>query len=199
MLISDFTKAGNNSDAAGAFRPRRSLGQNFLVSREIAVMEAKYAKGMSVLELGPGKGILTRELCKTAKRVIAIEKDARLAGMLAAEIKNEKLTLMAADFFSTDFEALGRIDIMVSNIPYNLSSSVIYWLCDRKMPALICVQKEFAEHMTAKPGTRDYSKLSVMSSLSFNAHRVRDVPAGCFYPKPRVDPALYTSSQSAVQ
>lgn len=190
MLISDFAKTSNHSSTASAFKPRKSLGQNFLVSRDIAIMEAKYAKGMNVLELGPGTGILTKELCKTAKHVIAIEKDARLAGMIATTLKNEKLTLIEADFFSVDFNALGKIDIMVSNIPYGLSSRVIYWLSDRNMPALICIQKEFAEHMTAKPGTRNYSKLSVVSSLSFSAHHVRDVPAGNFYPKPRVDSAL---------
>lgn len=190
MMISDFAKADVHESMAGTFRPRRSLGQNFLISKDIAAIEAKYAKGMSVLELGPGTGILTVELCKTAKRVIAIEKDARLAGMLAAKIRDERLTLIEADFFSVDFSALGRLDIMVSNIPYNLSSRVIYWLGGRNMPALICIQKEFAEHMLAKPGTRDYSKLSVISSLGFNVHHVRDVPAGCFYPKPRVDSCI---------
>jgi len=190
MLISDFAKTGNHSSTASAFKPRKSLGQNFLISKDVAAAEAEYAKGMNVLELGPGTGILTKELCKTAKRVIEIEKDTKLAGMIAATLKNEKLTLIEADFFSVDFNALGKIDIMVSNIPYGLSSRVIYWLSDRNMPALICIQKEFAEHMTAKPGTRNYSKLSVVSSLSFSAHHVRDVPAGNFYPKPRVDSAL---------
>jgi 16S rRNA (adenine1518-N6/adenine1519-N6)-dimethyltransferase len=98
--------------------------------------------------------------------------------------------LIGDDFFSVDFSELGRIDIMVSNIPYNLSSKVIYWLGGMNIPALICVQKEFAEHMTAKPGTRNYSKLSVVSSLRFRVHHVRDVPAGNFYPKPRVDSSL---------
>ena len=122
--------------------------------------------------------------------MIAIEKEPRLVERLEATLTSEKLMLIEDDFFSVDFSALGKIDIMVSNIPYNLSSKVIYWLSGMNIPALICVQKEFAEHMTAKPGTRNYSKLSVVSSLRFRVHHVRDVPAGNFYPKPRVDSSL---------
>jgi len=190
MLISSFAVTGNHSSVARGFKPRKSLGQNFLISKDIAVIEAKYAKGMTVLELGPGTGILTRELCKSAKHVIAVEKDARLADAIKTSLKEENLKIIEADFFSVDFSKFEGIDIMVSNIPYNLSSKLIYWLSGMNIPALICMQKEFAEHMIAKPGTRNYSKLSVVSSLSFNVHRVRDVPAGNFYPKPRVDSTI---------
>ncbi len=190
MLISGFTESGGHPGKAIQFRARKSLGQNFLVSRDIAAAEAKYAKGMSVLELGPGTGILTKELCKTAKRVIAIEKDARLAELVEATVLEKNLTLVNADFFEVDMGAFGKIDIMVSNIPYNLSSKVIYWLSGRNIPALLCIQKEFAEHMSSMPGTKSYSKLSVVSSLRFGVHHVRDVPAGNFQPKPRVDSSL---------
>lgn len=173
-----------------AIGPRRSLGQNFLVSRDVAVMEAAYAKGMNVIELGPGLGILTNELCSTAKRVISIEKDLRLFNILKDEITSKNLTLINSDFFDVDYKKLGKIDIMVSNIPYSLSSKVIYWIGDSGIPALICVQKEFAEHMLAKHGTRDYSKLSVASSLMFKIHHVKDVSAGNFYPKPNVDSCI---------
>ena len=168
---------------------RKSMGQNFLISEEIAALEANYAKGLSVVELGPGVGILTRELCKSAKSVIAIEKDARLMPILE-RIGSGKLRLIKADFFAVERRELKPIDIMVSNIPYNLSSKVIYWLGERGIPALICIQKEFAEHMLASPGTRDYSKLSVISSLLFRVHRIKDVPAANFYPKPRVDSCM---------
>lgn len=166
---------------------RKSLGQNFLVNSGIAAMEAAYGKGLNVIELGAGLGILTRELCITAKSVISVEKDPRLYGILKNEIKSKKLRLINDDFFDLELGGLGRIDIMISNIPYSLSSRVIYWLASNGIMALICVQKEFAEHMLAKPGTRDYSRLSVITSLGFRSHRVKDVSAGNFYPIPRVD------------
>jgi 16S rRNA (adenine1518-N6/adenine1519-N6)-dimethyltransferase len=168
----------------------KSLGQNFLLNRDIAELEANYAKGMSVVELGPGVGILTEALCRKAKRVTAIERDPRLCEIITENIKSENLHLINADFFLVDPDSLGKIDIMVSNIPYNLSSKVIYWLSSKHIPALLCVQKEFAEHMIAVPGTRNYSKLSVISSLRFAVHHIKNVPAGNFFPKPRVDSSI---------
>jgi|GEM_PF-898028 16S rRNA (adenine1518-N6/adenine1519-N6)-dimethyltransferase len=169
---------------------RKSLGQNFLLNKGMAELEANYGKGMDVIELGPGIGILTEALCRKARRVTAVEKDGRLYDIVRENIKSNRLNLINADFFSVDFHSLGKIDIMISNIPYNLSSKVIYWLSQKGIPALLCVQKEFAEHMMAGPGTRDYSKLSVISSLMFNLHFIREVPAGNFFPRPRVDSAI---------
>ncbi|MGD0510375.1 MAG: 16S rRNA (adenine(1518)-N(6)/adenine(1519)-N(6))-dimethyltransferase RsmA [Candidatus Micrarchaeaceae archaeon] len=165
----------------------RSMGQNFLLNSEIAAMESNYGKGMTVIELGPGLGILTRELCRSAKKVIAVEKDERLFGMLGSELKSKKLRLIMGDFFEIDSSEFDGAQIMISNIPYELSSKVIYWLGSREIPALLCIQKEFSAHMLARPGSRDYSKLSVVSSLKFNVHNIREVPAGNFYPRPRVD------------
>jgi len=181
---------GYYKSIAKGLGPRKFLGQNFLVSESIAEMESKYAEDLNVVELGPGLGILTRELCKTAKSVTAIEKDNRLYDILYTEIKSEKLKLINADFFEVDRKNIGKPDIMVSNIPYNLSSKTIYWLASNNIPALICIQKEFADHMLAKPGSRDYSRLSVVSALRFKAHRVKEVSAGNFYPTPKVDSCL---------
>lgn len=175
---------------AKGFGAKKSLGQNFLVSEEIAALEAKYSKGLSVVELGPGLGILTRELCKSAKRVVAIERDTRLIELLKMEIKSKKLELLNSDFFEIDIEKIKPIDIMISNIPYNLSSKTIYWLGLNQIPALVCVQKEFADHIFAEPGSRSYSKLSVVCSLEFRMHHVKEVSAGNFYPKPRVDSSI---------
>lgn len=166
------------------------MGQNFLINRDIAAAEAKYANGLQVVEIGPGLGILTRELCRTAKSVVAVEKDNRLFGILESELHSKKLRLINGDFFSIDPKELGKIDIMVSNIPYNLSSKTVYWIGKMGIPALICIQKEFADHMTAKAGTRDYSRLSVMSSLLFRVHQIKDVPRGDFYPMPKVDSCI---------
>ncbi|MDE1870872.1 MAG: ribosomal RNA small subunit methyltransferase A [Candidatus Micrarchaeota archaeon] len=182
--------ASDYKSAIRALGARKSLGQNFMVNRQIAAMESEYARDMSVVELGPGLGILTLELCKTARRVVAIEKDERLFNMLGSELKSKKLRLINGDFFSMEKKEFDGIDIMVSNIPYSLSSKTIYWLGSMGIPALICIQREFAEHMLAAPGTRSYSKLSVISALRFRAHLVMEVGANNFYPVPNVDSSL---------
>ncbi len=184
MEVSDYISI------ARGFGAHRYLGQNFLVNEEIARKEAAYAKDLNVVELGPGLGILTRQLCAEAKSVIAIEKDERLFNFLKENLNSKRLRLINADFFDVDLEALGRPDIMVSNIPYNLSSKVIYWLAGFGIPAVLCIQKEFARHMLAIPGSRDYSKLSVASRLGFSCHSIRDVAAGNFYPMPGVDSCI---------
>lgn len=180
----------NYLNVAKAFKAKKSFGQNFLISEAIAEMEANYAKGLNVIELGPGFGILTRALCKTAKKVVAIEKDDNLFEILKTEIKSKKLNLVNADFFSIDDKELKNIDIMISNIPYNLSSKVIYWLSSKKIPAIICIQKEFADHVLASPNTKSYSKLSVICALSFSVHLVKTVSKGNFYPIPKVESSI---------
>ncbi len=174
------------------FRPVKSLGQNFLVNEGIARIEAEYARNRTVLEIGSGYGILTRELCITARRVVAVEKDLNLFSVLKAENNNRNLKLINADFFKADDAELEvkDIDILVSNIPYNLSSKVIEWVIEKGKEALLCMQKEFVDHMLANEGTRKYSKLSVVSHLTLSTTKIMDVPRGNFRPIPKVDSAI---------
>lgn len=173
-------------------RPVKGLGQNFLINEQVAKAEAAHSHGKRVLELGPGYGALTRELCKHAKRVVAVEKDHNLWLLLKGEVHSRKLKLLNKDFFdASDAELeLGDIDIMISNIPYNLSSKVIGWLSDHSMQAVLCLQKEFVEHMLARPGSRSYSKLSVMTDISFSVTKIMSVSRNNFSPPPRVDSAI---------
>ncbi|MGB9732478.1 MAG: 16S rRNA (adenine(1518)-N(6)/adenine(1519)-N(6))-dimethyltransferase RsmA [Candidatus Micrarchaeia archaeon] len=173
------------------FPPNKKLGQNFLVNKRIAVAEAEHAYGKGVLEIGPGYGILTEELAKRAKLVVAVEKDHFLYSFLSAKLKKPNVELVEGDFFSVNSALdLGRIDIVISNIPYNLSSKTIEWLAINRKEALLCMQKEFIEHMLAKSGSRKYSKLSVYTQLSFSMTKLMDVPKGNFRPIPKVDSAL---------
>jgi 16S rRNA (adenine1518-N6/adenine1519-N6)-dimethyltransferase len=167
--------------------PLKRLGQNFLINSRIAKTEANFGIDRNVVELGPGLGILTKELCKIAKHVTAVEKDKRLCEVLS-EIRSRKLELINDDFFNVNSKLTA--DIMISNIPYNLSSKVLSWLGSVQMPAVLCLQREFVEHMTAKPGSRSYSRLSVFSYLQFKMSYIMDVPANDFYPMPRVGSAL---------
>ncbi len=168
-------------------RVSKKLGQHFLINEDVARAEARYAEGRRALEMGPGLGILTRALCSVAKSVVAVERDRALYEMLVQNMDAPNLELINADFFDVGYDRLGGADIMVANIPYNLSSKTIGWLADRGMEAVLCLQKEFVEHMLAEPDTRDYSKLSVIAHLQFDVSRVLDVPLNDFYPVPNVD------------
>jgi 16S rRNA (adenine1518-N6/adenine1519-N6)-dimethyltransferase len=170
-------------------KPVKSLGQNFLVNRAVAEIEAEHAHGKNVLELGPGYGVLTRELCGRAKRVVAVEIDKNLFIMLRGELKDKNLRLINKDFFEASDAELGiaDTDIMIANVPYSLSSKVIEFLFNHRLQAVLCLQKEFVQHMTAKPGTRHYSRLSVMFQLGFTHTKIADVSRGSFRPMPKVD------------
>jgi len=173
------------------FPPNKKLGQNFLISKRVAVAEAVHAYGKAVLEIGPGYGILTEELVKRAKHVIAIEKDHFLYSLLSTKLKRKNLELIEGDFLKVENSLkTDDIDIVISNIPYNLSSKVIAWLASNKKEALLCMQKEFIEHMLALSGSKKYSKLSVYAQLSFSMTKLMDVPRGNFRPMPKVDSAL---------
>lgn len=173
------------------FPPNKKLGQNFLINKRIAVAEAEHAYGKEVLEIGPGYGILTEELVKHAKHVIAVEKDHFLYSLLSSKIKRKNLELIEGDFFESEGRLnLESVNIVISNIPYNLSSKVIEWLAYHKKEAVLCMQKEFIEHMLAKSGSRKYSKLSVYAQLSFSMTKMMDVPKGNFRPIPKVDSAI---------
>ncbi|MFI5412728.1 MAG: 16S rRNA (adenine(1518)-N(6)/adenine(1519)-N(6))-dimethyltransferase RsmA [Candidatus Micrarchaeales archaeon] len=171
-------------------RVSRKLGQNFLVNKDVAKTEANFGIDRNVLELGPGLGILTNELCRVAKSVTAIEKDSTLFEFLNRNVKSKKLELINNDFFDVKQKKLSESDIMISNIPYSLSSKVIMWLGDVQMPAVLCLQKEFVEHMVSKPDTKNYSRLSVACSIQFNMTYIMDVPANDFYPQPKVNSAI---------
>ena len=167
----------------------RKLGQVFLTNRDVAYNEAEHANEKVVLEIGPGHGILTRELCARAKKVIAVEKDVLLYDELKRSFDFPNLKLIRADFLELADEQLDlkEIDIVIANIPYNISSEVIGWLCEKGKEAVLCLQKEFVEHMLAKEGTRNYSKLSVFSALSLSISEIMDVPKGNFSPVPKID------------
>ena len=171
-------------------RPLKRLGQNFLISEHIAKLEAQHAEGKNVVELGAGLGVLTRELCKVCSHVTAVEKDPRLFVLLNKKLDSSNLTLINADFFKLPESAFADCSIMVSNIPYNLSSKLIAWLESHSMEAVLCLQKEFVERMLAMPGTREYSKLSVMSKLGFKISKLMNVSKADFYPKPKVDSTI---------
>jgi 16S rRNA (adenine1518-N6/adenine1519-N6)-dimethyltransferase len=173
-----------------AFNPKRKkLGQVFLADANIAEKEAEYGRGRNVLEIGPGYGTLTERLCAVAESVLAVEKDERLYRYLRQRMHRRNLKLINMDFLKMDDDEIrrSRVNILISNIPYNISSRIVGWISSHDIPALICVQKEFAEHMSARSGTHDYSNLSVMCALKLHVVEMMDVSRYCFRPVPKVD------------
>lgn len=165
---------------------RKRLGQHFLKSETIAraiVDSACITPDDTVLEVGTGRGILTRQLCNVAKHVTSVESDRELYEA-AKSMKINNLTLLHGDGFSLD----GSFTIFVSNLPYSESKRAIEWLAQRRdiSHAVVMVQKEFADKLTAAlPSER--RAISVIAGHSFAIRQVTSVGRDRFDPPPKVD------------
>jgi len=170
---------------------KKTLGQCFLEDRNILRLEADLAdpEGKTVLEIGAGDGRLTGIiLSKNPKRLFAVEKDPCFIPMLREKFRDAEI--IEGDFLEID---IPKVDVIIGNIPYYISSDIIFTLKDLDFRnAVLMVQKEFAQKMVAKPGERNYGRLSVTSQLSFNITLERTVPRHLFRPAPDVDSAIIT-------
>jgi 16S rRNA (adenine1518-N6/adenine1519-N6)-dimethyltransferase len=171
---------------------RKSLGQHFLEDRNILALEAKLAapQGKTVLEIGSGDGRLTDAiLALKPKRLICVEKDARFAALLRKKYAGSKsIEVIQADFLAADPPPF---DVALGNIPYYISSDIVFRLALMHFErAVLMVQKEFAQKMAAKPGDRNYGRLSVTSQLAFGITLERTVLRHLFRPVPEVDSAI---------
>ena len=172
-----------------AFSPKKRLSQSFLVDERVIKNEVEYAEvdEKEVLEIGAGVGFLTRALAERAKRVVAIEKDARLSEILRSSLP-KSVEVVEADFLKYDVE---KTQVIVSNVPYSISSPLTFKIAGMDFErGVLCYQEEFARRMVAKPGTKEYSRLSVMSQLSFELKFLQRVPKNCFLPTPKVNSAI---------
>ena len=158
------------------------LGQHFLKSREVAWFIVK-AAGLTgkerVLEIGPGRGIITRLLAQRARKVIAVEKDRSLEPYLRELPGN--VELVWGDILKMPFP---EVDVVVSNLPFYISSQLLFAL--PPVPAVLGLQKEFAQKMVARPGSREYGRLSVSAQLRFRIRVLRHFPPEVFSPPPKV-------------
>ena len=181
----------------------KALGQNFLVNPSVCprMAEASGAgQGVGVLEIGPGIGVLTGELCQLADKVVAIELDKRLLPVLdetLAEFDNVKI--VNGDVLELDLNRLigeefeGLQVVVCANLPYYITSPVLLRLLESDLPIAaitVMVQKEVAQRLCAKPGTKTAGALTVMADYYAEARRLFDVSKGSFYPAPQVDSAV---------
>lgn len=181
---------------------KKQLGQNFLSNPEIAEMLVRRA-GVSpkdiVVEIGAGLGAMTIPLSRIAQKVYAIEKDRQLIPLLNAEIitneiDQEKIKIINDNFLKTDICELTGKDakdlVIIGNLPYNISSQILMSLIPQRRAikkAVFMFQKELAERIVAKPGIKDYGRLSVAMQYCSSVKKIADVKSHLFFPKPKVD------------
>ena len=140
-----------------------------------------------MLEVGPGLGVLTRRLAESAGRVIAIEMDRRLADHLRPSLPGN-VELIVGDALTVPFPPFDR---MVSNLPYSISSPIIFKLLEHEFQkAVVMLQKEFADRLVARPDTDDYSRLTVNVYYRAECRILEKVPRSRFWPPPKVDSAV---------
>jgi len=180
--------------------PKKSLGQNFLIDprvQERIVAAAAVGGSETVVEIGAGLGALTARLVDRARKLIAVERDPRLAAILRAELgAAPNLEIQEGDALALDLGTIARANggplVVVGNLPYVVTSPVIFatiaaaaggQVVDR---AIFMVQKEFAQRMLARPGGREYGRLSVMVQHAAEAEILFHVGAGAFLPPPAV-------------
>lgn len=181
-----------------AAAPDRARGQNFLIDPNILdVIErlASLAAGDTVLEVGPGLGVLTERLLDRCRLVHCVEIDARLAAVLEQEFGgNPAFRLHVADAVKLDMGTLSPPpDKFVANLPYNVAVPlVVKSLKELPTVGLWCLmlQKELAARLFARPGSREYGAASVMTQLVAVKVASRPVPAAVFHPRPRVSSVL---------
>lgn len=171
-------------------RPRRSLGQHFLVDENVIARCTEYAgikKGEKVLEIGPGIGFLTEKLLGTGASLTVIESDRRFCDYLGNRF-GDALTIVMGDATRVD---LPPFDKVVSNLPYNISSEITFRLLERKFKlAVLMYQKEFAERLVAGEGSAIYGRLSVMADYKAESEILESVSRRSFWPEPQVDSAV---------
>lgn len=185
--------------AESGFSFKRGLGQNFLINPSVCPKMADLCgcAGIGALEIGPGAGVLTAELCARAAKTVAIELDRGLGPVLARTLgEREGLRLIFADARKLDLGALidrefGSMPVAVcANLPYYISTELIMKLLElgpRIRSVTVMLQKELAVRLCAEPGTRESGAVSAAVRYRSVPRTLFDVSAGSFYPAPKVD------------
>ena len=177
-------------------KTRRRFGQHFLHDpgvRKRIVEAIAPAPGDAFVEIGPGEGALTRPLLERLRHLTAIEIDRDLAARLGREFSPQRLSVVCANALDFDFSAFPSGLRIVGNLPYNISTPLLFHLArfaGRVRDMHFMLQREVVARMVAKPSTPDYGRLSVMLQTRFAMERLFNVAAGAFRPPPKVDSAV---------
>ena len=180
-------------------RAKKSLGQNFLIDKNIinTIINTVSIVDNEILEVGPGSGNLTREILRNKpSKIYLIEKDTFLAESLK-EIKNERVKIFNEDILKFDENSLSKNKIIVfGNLPYNISTEILskwitnlkndYWFSD----LVLMFQKEVADRIIAQFNTSTYGRLSILANWRLNINKICDISPESFSPKPKIQSSL---------
>lgn len=184
------------------FKFSKSLGQNFLIDGNIIKRIVEIAgldEKSGVLEIGPGFGTLTQLLCKKANKVIAIEVDKSLTEVHKGTLDYPNLKIIYDDFLKVDVnklieEEFKGLDVkIVANLPYYITTPIIMKILEEKYKVskiVVMVQKEMAQRLNSKPGTKDYGAITLAVQYRADTNIAMIVPNSVFMPKPKVDSAV---------
>lgn len=194
--------------AARGLHPRHRFGQNFLHDanklRDI-LAAADLRAGDRVLEVGPGTGVLTERMIEAGASVVAVEIDTDLADLLREQLGEDRdgWSLIVGDVMASKHvlnpaieSALGGRDVafkLVANLPYNIASPLLATLAadwPGLSRAVVMVQREVADRMTAPPGNKQFGPLTIVLQSAFDVRRVATLSPNCFWPKPKIDSAV---------
>ena len=182
-------------------KPRKKLGQSFLLDgniiRKIAAA-AQITKEDIVVEIGAGIGVLTEILAQEARKVIAVEIDTKLVEILKEKLASyTNAEIHCGDILKYDFKALAKrykskVKV-IGNVPYNISSPLIFHLLSFRSVIdcfILMLQKEVVQRLAAAPNNKSYGVPSVLLQMFASVEKIFDVPASCFYPRPKVESAV---------
>jgi 16S rRNA (adenine1518-N6/adenine1519-N6)-dimethyltransferase len=183
-----------------SFQFKKSLGQNFLIDGNILdkiIEAADLTEESGALEIGPGIGTLTQELCESARQVVAVEKDSRLLRVLEQTLADySNIHVHHADVLEADLREIfekwfdGMKVSVVANLPYYVTTPIVMKLLEERLPLrsiVVMVQREVADRMAAKPGGKDYGTLTIAVQYYTEPEIVTRVPESAFMPAPNVE------------
>lgn len=184
------------------FNFKKNFGQNFLVDERVLdkiVNAADINENDLVIEIGPGIGTLTQAMAKRAGKVVSVEIDKTLVPILEELLEDfDNVEIINEDILKVDINEIiakhpGMNVKMAANLPYNITTPIIMGILEKHIPMeslTVMIQKEVAYRMNAKPSTKDYGSLSIVTQYYCEPYLVANVPQNCFMPRPNVDSAV---------
>ena len=181
--------------------PKKSLGQNFLIDKNIIkkIINLVEVKNQNIIEIGPGKGALTKEIIKkNPKSLILIEKDDRFYHLLKTEYSNnKKIKIINKDILKYDFSNVRKKNLIIfGNLPYNISSQILVkFIKFKKWPpsfkdVVFMFQKELSDKIISPYPSKNYGRISILTNYRFKIINKFNVSSNCFFPKPKVESTI---------
>ena len=180
-------------------KPKKSLGQNFLIDRDVLnkIVETVNINEKTILEIGPGSGNLTSYIHKkNPKKIYVVEKDDDLSILLKEKFNNE-IEIINEDILKVDENKISDERLIVfGNLPYNISTEILSkWILNLNKKIwfdclVLMFQKEVADRIIAKTNTSNYGRLSILSNWKLNIKKIIDIKPNSFFPRPKIDSSL---------